>query len=132
MKDDIIPLSEPVTLVSGQVVSEIKIRKGQHVSRLDDSAYQALTGSHAKGIHPYRGDELGSFGLGRRFYAIQVSRPFNLLHEYPTLNAGPSPSPDRWIDKRVPASSGLGIDHDVLTFIDGPRKCLGYRMGTLE
>lgn len=33
MKDDIVPLAEPITLVSGQVVSEIKVRKGQHVSR---------------------------------------------------------------------------------------------------
>lgn len=41
-------------------------------------------------------------------------------------------SPDRWSGKHISASSGLGIDYDVLTFIDGPRKCLGYRMGTLE
>ncbi|KAG7571432.1 hypothetical protein FFLO_00615 [Filobasidium floriforme] len=40
--------------------------------------------------------------------------------------------PDRWADSKVLASTGLGIDQNVLTFIDGPRKCLGYRMGSIE
>jgi hypothetical protein len=31
MQDDIIPLQEAITLKSGQVVSEVQIRKGQYV-----------------------------------------------------------------------------------------------------
>jgi hypothetical protein len=44
MRDDVIPLAEPVTLVSGQVVSEIKIRKGQQASPLHDPTHSALIG----------------------------------------------------------------------------------------
>lgn len=32
MKDDIIPLEEPIVLKSGETVSEVHIRKGQYVS----------------------------------------------------------------------------------------------------
>lgn len=37
MKDDIIPLQEPIVLKNGETVSEIKVRKGQYVSRSDPS-----------------------------------------------------------------------------------------------
>jgi hypothetical protein len=33
MRDDIIPLEEAITLKSGEVVSEVKVRKGQYVSQ---------------------------------------------------------------------------------------------------
>jgi hypothetical protein len=33
MRDDIIPLEEPIVLKNGETVSEVKIRKGQYVSR---------------------------------------------------------------------------------------------------
>lgn len=136
MQDDIIPLKEAITLKSGQVVSEVKIRKGQYVG---PSASRSLCLDELNVLPPQVYIPIEGLNWSHQFWgsdalefkSVTLSKVSRCHHAHGRITYF-SNRPDRWKSSKILASTGLGIDQHVLTFIDGPRKCLGYQMGTLE
>lgn len=40
--------------------------------------------------------------------------------------------PSRWLDQNPPTGDGPGVWPNVMTFIDGPRRCVGYKLALME
>jgi hypothetical protein len=81
MQDDIIPLQEAIALKSGQVVSEVKIRKGQYV-RISASPTIFPWSAECfaeSGLHSHRRSELVAPVLGTRCSGVQGSHAFETI-----------------------------------------------------
>ncbi|WVQ78508.1 hypothetical protein IAT38_000594 [Cryptococcus sp. DSM 104549] len=127
-KDDIIPLAESITLTDGRVVNEIKIRKGQliHVPIEHIHTYETIWGPTAKTFDP------------SRFLATPSSSP----DASPRAGATGLPSPPltpaqsaqsaRRVGVPAIVPPGPGIWPNFMTFIDGPRRCIGYKLAVME
>ncbi|KAK8869546.1 hypothetical protein IAR55_000113 [Kwoniella newhampshirensis] len=107
-KDDIIPLAQPVQLNDGRVVSELKIRKGQLV--------------HVPIEHLHRSTSIWGPAAGtfdpNRFYSPPL-RSSDQIHESASSRSS----------KR---DDGPGITSNFMTFLDGPRRCVGYKLAIME
>ncbi|OJT08114.1 hypothetical protein TRAPUB_969 [Trametes pubescens] len=95
LRDDVIPLSKPITTAAGETLSSIRVRAGQvfHI-------------------------------------------PFTTMHVNPSV-WGPDAAqfdPARWLTPgRVPPPSALPHGWSgLVTFCDGPRNCIGYRLAVFE
>ncbi|KAL1949082.1 hypothetical protein VTO73DRAFT_10888 [Trametes versicolor] len=95
LRDDVIPLSKPITTASGEVLSSIRVRAGQvfHI-------------------------------------------PFTTMHVNPAV-WGPDAAvfdPARWLTPgRIPPPSEMPHGWSgLVTFCDGPRNCIGYRLAVFE
>ncbi|KAI0716690.1 cytochrome P450 [Earliella scabrosa] len=95
LRDDVIPLSQPITTPSGETLTSVRIKAGQvfHI-------------------------------------------PFTTMHVNPSV-WGPSAStfdPARWLTPGgVPPPSALPHGWSgLVTFCDGPRNCIGYRLAIFE
>ncbi|KAJ3514176.1 hypothetical protein NLJ89_g2524 [Agrocybe chaxingu] len=93
VQDDILPLSEPVQGANGQMVHEIRIRKGQTMAipLLAVNCRKALWGNDASEFRP-----------------------------------------ERWEHTPEAASVIPGVWSNLLTFLGGPRACIGYRLSLAE
>ncbi|WVQ87196.1 hypothetical protein IAS59_000919 [Cryptococcus gattii] len=119
-KDDIIPLAKPVTLTNGKVVADIHIRKGQlvHVPIEHLHTSEHIWGPTAKKFDP------------SRFFSSPQSSAFS---DKPTLgshSAATSSARRDAVPSYVP--EGPGIWPNFMTFIDGPRRCIGYKLAAME
>ncbi|KAH7101929.1 cytochrome P450 [Auriculariales sp. MPI-PUGE-AT-0066] len=89
--DDIIPLSEAVTLDTGEVVTQIEIRKGD-----------------------------------------MINVPISLIN-HDSATWGSDGDKFRAVDEHPPAASAIpGITPNLITFIGGPRACIGHRFAVAE
>lgn len=65
--------------------------------------------------------------MGRRFYRIQV-RPLICAWNPPLIDR----RPERW-DHLTETVSGIpGVWGNMMTFIGGPKACIGYRFSIVE
>ncbi|KAK4686357.1 hypothetical protein P7C73_g3767, partial [Tremellales sp. Uapishka_1] len=104
MQDDVIPLAEPIKLRDGSMASEVKIRKGQYIHIPIESLNTStqIWGPSAAQFDP--------------------SRWMN--------KAGGTATPGSAAgDTAIP---GPGVWPNLMTFIDGPRRCVGYKLAMLE
>ncbi|OXG44848.1 cytochrome P450 [Cryptococcus neoformans Bt120] len=119
-KDDIIPLAEPVTLTNGKVVTDIHIQKGQlvHVPIEHLHTSEHIWGPTAKEFDPSR--------------FISTSQPAAFSDQL-TLASNPVATFSARRDA-VPSyvPEGPGIWPNFMTFIDGPRRCIGYKLAVME
>nr|XP_019042522.1 hypothetical protein I302_09131 [Kwoniella bestiolae CBS 10118]OCF21452.1 hypothetical protein I302_09131 [Kwoniella bestiolae CBS 10118] len=109
-RDDIIPLSQPLRLTSGKAVTELKIRKGQMIHVPIEHLH---TSSHIWGA------DANSFDPSR-FLGDQMDLPFR-TDTIPRKTSIPSSVPP-----------GPGVWPNFMTFIDGPRRCVGYKLALME
>lgn len=93
MKDDILPLSEPVTDCKGKVHHTLRIRKGQMVF------VPIVAMNNDKSIWGEDADEF---------------------------------RPERWESIPEASSTIPGVWGNMLTFLGGPRACIGYRFALIE
>lgn len=104
-EDDIIPLQNPITTLSGEKITSVRIRKGQivHLPIENLNMAQSIWGLDAREFKPER-----------------------WIVRDPTSGAITGTA--------VPSSvgDGPGVWSNVMTFIDGPRRCVGYRLGIME
>ncbi|KAH7907837.1 cytochrome P450 [Hygrophoropsis aurantiaca] len=93
MKDDVIPLDTPFTDKNGQVQTEIRVSKGDHIAVpiLAINRSEALWGPDAKEFKP-----------------------------------------ERWESPPESLSNIPGVWGHLLTFLGGPRACIGYRFALIE
>lgn len=119
-KDDIIPLAEPVILTNGKVVTDIHIRKGQlvHVPIEHLHTSEHIWGPTAKEFNPSR--------------FLSTTQP-SAFSGRPTLASNPAATSSARRDA-VPnyVPEGPGIWPNFMTFIDGPRRCIGYKLAVME
>ncbi|WVO20970.1 uncharacterized protein IAS62_002271 [Cryptococcus decagattii] len=119
-KDDIISLAKPVTLTNSKVVTDIHIRNGQlvHVPIEHLHTSEHNWGPTAKEFDP------------SRFFSSPQSSAFS---DKPTLDshsAATSSARRDAVPSYVP--EGPGIWPNFMTFIDGPRRCTGYKLAVME
>ncbi|KZO93800.1 cytochrome P450 [Calocera viscosa TUFC12733] len=94
IKDDSIPLQNPITTASGKIVDHIEVRAGQGV-----------------------------------MISIEAMNRSSLIwgpdsHEF---------KPERWLDGNLPKKvTDIQGFHHLLTFIDGPRNCIGKNFAVAE
>ncbi|EJD50642.1 cytochrome P450 [Auricularia subglabra TFB-10046 SS5] len=93
MQDDIIPLGTPIKDLSGNLISSIKVNKGDQVH------VPIFLVNHNKAIWGPDADEF---------------------------------RPERWENVPSEASSIPGITPNLLTFLGGPRGCIGHRFAVAE
>jgi len=95
LRDDVIPLSKPITTEDGTVVKELKVKEGQvfHIPFMAMQANPAVWGADAAEFKPERWITPGGM-------------------------PPPSELPHGW--------------SNMVTFCDGPRNCIGYRLAVLE
>jgi cytochrome P450 len=110
-QDDIIPLAHPITTSTGETLTSIPIRKGQvvHLPIENVNMSTHIWGPDAREFKPERWlrpdtsvEAEGSGGEGMR--------------------TGVPPE----------VGDGPGVWPNMMTFIDGPRRCVGYRLGLME
>ena len=72
--------------------------------------------------------------MGRRFHGIQVRCPIiTFCHGVPLLIGSLLVlRPERWQTTPEAAASIPGIWGNILTFLGGPRACIGYRFALVE
>ncbi|KAJ7459615.1 cytochrome P450 [Mycena galericulata] len=92
-EDCIIPVSQPITTITGTQISEIPMKRGQRV-HVAISAYHRL--------HAIWGPDADDF------------------------------RPSRWLEKKPCKGQALGPHASLLSFLGGPRACLGWRLAVLE
>ncbi|KAJ7513123.1 cytochrome P450 [Mycena galericulata] len=92
-EDCIIPLSQPITTITGTRFSEIPIKRGQRL-------YVAISAYHR--LRTIWGPDANDF------------------------------RPSRWLEKEPCKGQALGPHASLLTFLGGPRVCLGWRLAILE
>ncbi|KAL7424269.1 hypothetical protein Q5752_001856 [Cryptotrichosporon argae] len=124
VKDDVIPLAEPITLVDGTTTSSIQIRKGQFVHMPIEMLNMApsIWGPTAYTFDPSRWLDAGAGSTAS------------------SLRLGPDGVPLSPVDKKaVPHGAvangfndGPGVWPNVMTFIDGPRRCVAYKLAIME
>ncbi|KAK6903229.1 hypothetical protein I203_108494 [Kwoniella mangroviensis CBS 8507] len=137
-QDDVIPLSQPVKLSNGKIVSELRIRKGQlvHIPIEHLHTSKGIWGSNADIFDPSR--FLGSehlepskTPLTASFSSTSTSWPMG-----PTGPTGDQPGSIEPIPRKtsIPSNvpSGPGVWPNFMTFIDGPRRCIGYKLALME
>nr|XP_031861099.1 uncharacterized protein CI109_003460 [Kwoniella shandongensis]KAA5528171.1 hypothetical protein CI109_003460 [Kwoniella shandongensis] len=134
-QDDTIPLAQPIQLKSGNIVSEIKIRKGQMVHLPIEQLHQSVLvwGPNAAEFDP------------SRFLATSK----NPTATSTSLSASSALSPIPSSTSEIPGPSGVhaddsspsslasvhlspGVGSNFMTFGDGPRRCVGYKLTTME
>ncbi|KAJ7244503.1 cytochrome P450 [Mycena rebaudengoi] len=93
VQDAVIPLSEDITLTTGQRTNQIPVRKGQLVM-VGIASYQRLESLWGSDAHKFR--------------------------------------PSRWLDGTVHQGEAVGPYANLLSFLGGPRTCLGWRFAVLE
>jgi len=69
--------------------------------------------------------------MGGRFYSVQVSFVLNFVRDCYIRPVFFS-RPERWANIPDAASSVPGVWANIMTFIGGPRACIGYRFSLLE
>lgn len=69
--------------------------------------------------------------MGRGFFGIQVRFSF-LFYIYNGFLIRPLLRPERWESTPEAAASIPGIWGNMLTFLGGPRACIGYRFALVE
>ncbi|WVQ69800.1 uncharacterized protein L199_008020 [Kwoniella botswanensis] len=131
-QDDVIPLSQPIKLTNGKIVSELKIRKGQllHIPIEHLHTSKGIWVSNADTFDPSR--FLGSEHLEPSKTPLTASFP-SASTSWPTGPTGDQPGsvPRKTsIPSNVP--SGPGVWPNFMTFIDGPRRCIGYKLALME
>ncbi|WWC89837.1 uncharacterized protein L201_004765 [Kwoniella dendrophila CBS 6074] len=177
-QDDIIPLSEPVTLTNGKVVHELNIRKGQlvHVPIEHLHKSEEIWGADASEFNPDRFlgldvesdddeevEEPKTPSTPATFSDanIQFESPWksksgentdvdnNNIDDSSELTAGgkslnilhkrKESKSDIYL-KKIPRKTsipkkiplGPGVWPNFMTFIDGPRRCIGYKLALIE
>jgi cytochrome P450 len=113
-KDDIIPLAEPIQDRNGKTVSSIRIRRGQ-VIYVPIEQLQVATcvwGPDAREFNPERWLNTG---------ASQATPDGAAPESAPASSKRPTGVPD-----------GPGVWPNILTFIDGPRRCVGYKLALMQ
>lgn len=111
-KDDIIPLAEPVQDRNGKTVSSIRIRKGQ-VIYVPIEQLQVATcvwGPDARDFNPGRWLDNGA--------------------SHVTPDSAESALSSSKLPPGVP--DGPGVSPNIMTFIDGPRRCVGYKLALMQ
>ncbi|KAJ7853217.1 cytochrome P450, partial [Mycena leptocephala] len=93
VQDTIIPLTDSLTTLTGNHVSEVPVRKGQVVT-LAIASYQRLESRWGADAHEY--------------------------------------NPSRWLDGTPYKGEALGPYANLMSFLGGPRTCLGWRFAVLE
>ncbi|KAJ7459585.1 cytochrome P450 [Mycena galericulata] len=91
--DCIIPLSQPITTITGTRISEIPIKRGQRL-------YVAISAYHR--LRAIWGPDADEF------------------------------RPSRWLEKEPCKGQALGPYASLLSFLGGPRVCIGWRLAVLE
>lgn len=95
-KDDVIPLSQPITLKSGKTISNIEVKQG-------DSFFIPMV----------------AFNQNAQVWGPDVM----------------SFRPERWLDgsnSGASSSAGFLAYSPLLTFLGGPRACIGYRFSVCK
>ncbi|KAF7358404.1 hypothetical protein MVEN_00890600 [Mycena venus] len=113
MRDDVVPLDRPWTDVNGIVHETLRVAKGQHVIIPIRSMNRdkEIWGANAAEFMCLRISLIIICGCAQREYIG---------------------SPERW-ESDPPLSSNLpGVWSQVLTFLGGPRACIGYRFSVVE
>ncbi|KZS99422.1 cytochrome P450 [Laetiporus sulphureus 93-53] len=108
-EDDIIPLSEPITSTTNQLITEIPVSKGQKVT-------------------------FSVWGYNRRvfmFGRIAVSLTINRLPQVWGEDADEW-NPSRFVDTKNNRQYSIGMFADMMSFGAGPMGCLGWRFAILE
>ncbi|KAJ7926990.1 cytochrome P450 [Mycena leptocephala] len=93
VRDTVIPLGDHITNSTGEILSQIYVRKGQIVA------------------------------IGIAAYQQQESRWGEHPHEF---------NPSRWLTGMTTQGEALGPHANLLSFLGGPRACLGWRLALLE
>ncbi|KAJ7847403.1 cytochrome P450, partial [Mycena leptocephala] len=93
VQDTIIPLTDSLTTLAGNHVSEVPVRKGQVVT-LAIASYQRLESRWGADAHEF--------------------------------------NPSRWLDGTPYKGEALGPYANLMSFLGGPRTCLGWRFAVLE
>ncbi|WVQ71929.1 hypothetical protein IAR50_001471 [Cryptococcus sp. DSM 104548] len=126
-RDDIIPLAVPVKMSDGATANEIRIRKGQlvHVPIDHLHACTHIWGPTANQFDPSRFLDTPS----------TYPSPTPTTPGFPLDAHAAQPSPvlstrRTSVPSVVPA--GPGIWPNFMTFIDGPRRCIGYKLAVME
>ena len=110
VKDDVIPLRKPFTLRDGTRINEVAVSKGQ-----------------VRSPQPFR---------RRRPIIDRVHGPQTVI--IPTISLqrldavwhdGDAFRPERWLEALPPAEKMLSGWSNTLAFSNGPRNCIGFRLG---
>ncbi|KAL4062012.1 cytochrome P450 [Scleroderma citrinum] len=92
-KDDLIPLSRPITSESGKQINEVLVPKGTRIV-VSIAAYNRNPDLWGEDAHEF--------------------------------------NPDRWLRDTVKEGATVGVYANLLTFLGGPRACLGWRLAIIE
>ncbi|KAJ6569244.1 cytochrome P450 [Mycena capillaripes] len=93
LRDTIIPLAEGIVTSTGEIMTQLPVRKGQTMN-IAIASYQRLESRWGEDAHEFK--------------------------------------PSRWIDGTINQGQAVGPYANLLTFLGGPRTCLGWRFAVLE
>lgn len=113
-EDDIIPLSTPIKLTSGKIVSEICIRKGQMIH---------IPIEHLHMSTQIWGEDAYEFRPERWHTSAHLSANRGKERGFAEGRRGGAPG--------VP-EDGPGVWPNMMSFIDGTRRCVGYKLAIME
>lgn len=115
MRDDVIPLNTPYVDVHGQVHDAVRVTKGSpiFIPILAINRAKALWGEDA---HEFRWVVAHAYGC-----RVVLTVFFWLVVR-----------PERWANVPEAAQSVPGVWGNLMSFLGGPRSCIGYRFSLVE
>ena len=118
-EDDLIPLASPIVTATGETLNSIPIRKGQVVHLPIENLNMST--------HIWGPD-------AREFKPERWLRPAPASHSASVESEKLDGKEGKRETTGVPpeVGDGPGVWPNMMTFIDGPRRCVGYRLGLME